>query len=354
MHVVMKMLFFQYYLQLSISFLPLLALHLNSDPGAEYSKRDCVLRTRSHHMESKSCSESSTETATDKVVQKRVPRDLKQQFDATQTKTQHVLHATVTSDIHNRNNSKNLDGASRGVLPECYPNEDGRRENYGPFINVDKGPLRAVSNDDAPPSAGQATLQKMQVPSVTNGHTSSGPTHHMLKSKNGRIGLKEDKCIQSCGKWRTKSKQTQEFDFKDTPERDEGSSSEWSSENGSLHLDCGEMPLLCPQQKANTNVQAQTVYCKEFPHIRSFSPADENVTWRDISSGSGKILSTKSSTEVYSRDQQITNPEHTSFLNSGKSNSAVPQLNASSDSNGKCCKKCLEKNGVGSPVSSAR
>lgn len=67
-------------------------------------------------MESKSCSESSTETATDKVVQKRVPRDLKQQFDATQTKTQHVLHATVTSDIHNRNNSKNLDGDRESVV----------------------------------------------------------------------------------------------------------------------------------------------------------------------------------------------------------------------------------------------
>ncbi|XP_068881821.1 centrosomal protein of 152 kDa isoform X2 [Aphelocoma coerulescens] len=329
------------------------ALHLNSDPGAERSKRDCVLRT--HHMESKLCSESSAEKATDKVVQKRIPRDLKQQFDATQTKTQHVLHKTVTSDIQNRNNSKNLDGASRGVLPECYPSEDGRREKCGPVINVDKGPLYAVSNDDAPPSAGQVTLQNMQVLSATNGHTGSGPTHHVLKSKNGRTGLKEDKCIQSCGKWRTKSKRIQEFDFKDTPERDEGSSSEWSSENGSLHLDCGEMPLLYPQQKANTNVQAQTGYCEEFPHIRSLSPADENVTWRDISSGSGKILSTKSSTKVYSRDQQITNPEHTSFLSSDKSNSAVPQLNASSDSNaGKCCKKCLEKNGVGSPVSSAR
>ncbi|NXB15179.1 CE152 protein, partial [Rhagologus leucostigma] len=298
------------------------ALRLNSDPGDECSKRDCVLRTRSHHMESKSCRESSTEKATGKVVQKRVPRALKQQFDATQTKTQHVLHETVTSDIQNRNNSRNPDGASRGVLPECYPNEDGRREKYGPVINVDKGPLCAASNDDAPPSAGQLTLQNMQVPSVTNGHTSSGPTHHMLKSKNGRTGLEEDKCIQSCGKWRTKSKRTQEFDFKDAPERDEGSSSEWSSGNGSLHLDCGEMPLLYPQQKANTSVQAQTVYREEFPHIRSFSPADENVTWRDISSGSGKILSTKSSTKVYSRDQQITNPEHTSFLNSDKSNSA--------------------------------
>uniref|UniRef100_H0ZA34 Centrosomal protein 152 n=1 Tax=Taeniopygia guttata TaxID=59729 RepID=H0ZA34_TAEGU len=251
------------------------------------------------------------------IVQKRVPRDLRQQFGAAQTKTQHVLCETLTSGIPNRNSSQNLDGASRGVLPECYPNEDGRREKYGPVANIDKRLLCAASNGDAPPSPGHGALQNMQVPRVTNGHSSSGPTHHMLKSKNGRTGLKEDKCIQSCGKWKTKSKRSQEFDFKDTPERDEGSSSEWSSGNGSLHLDCGEMPLLYPQQKANTIVQAQTVYCEEFPHIMSFSPADENVTSRrDISCGNGKNLSTKSSTKVYSRDQQITNPEHTSFLNS--------------------------------------
>ncbi|XP_023789755.1 centrosomal protein of 152 kDa isoform X1 [Cyanistes caeruleus] len=289
------------------------ALCLNSDPGGACSKRDYVLRTRSRHMESKSCSESSTEKATDKVVRKRVPRDLRQQFDATQTKT-HVLHETVTSDIQNRNSSQNLDGTSRDVLPECYPNEDGRREKYGSVASRDKGPLCPVSNGIAPPSAGQGTLQNMRGPSVTNGYTSSGPAHHMLKSKNGRRGLKEDKCIQSCGKWKTKSKRTQEFDFKDAAERDEGSSSEWSSGNGSLHLDCGEMPLLYPQQKANTDVQAQTVYCEELSHIRSLSPADENVTsWRDISSGSDKI---KSSTKVYSRGQQIANPECTSFLNS--------------------------------------
>ncbi|XP_038003282.1 centrosomal protein of 152 kDa isoform X2 [Motacilla alba alba] len=271
------------------------ALRLNSDPGRECSKRECVLRIRSHRVESKSCSESSTEKATEEAVQKRVPRDLRQQFDATQTKTQHVLCETVTSDIQKRNNSQNLDGASRGVLPECYPNEDGRREKYGPVANIGEGPLCAVSNGDAPPSAGHGALQNMQVHRVTNGHSSSGPTHHVLKSKNGRTGLKEDKCIQSCGKWKTKSKRSQEFDFKDPPERDEGSSSEWSSGNGSMYLDCGEMPLLYPQPKANTNVQAQTVYCEEFPHLRSFSPTDENVSSRrDISSGSGKTLSTKS------------------------------------------------------------
>ncbi|XP_075016143.1 centrosomal protein of 152 kDa isoform X4 [Calonectris borealis] len=336
------------------------ALLLNSDlpPGAEYSKRDRTLQTRSNHLESKSCGESITEKANDKVVQKHVPHDLRQQFDAMQTETQHMLHETVTSNIQNGNNSKNLDGASRDALSEFYSNEGGRREKYGPIINVNKGLLCAASDiahQNALPSAFQVTSEDMHAPSFTNGHNISGPTHHMLKSKNERTVSKEDKCIQSCGKWKTKSKRTQVF--QETPESEEGSCSEWSSVNGSLHLDRSDRPLLYPEQKASTKVQAQTACCEEFPHIRSFSPAGENVvtSWRDSSNGNGKILSTKSSTKVYSRGHLTTNPEYTSFLNSDKSDSAVTQLNVSPDSNvGKCCNKCLEKNDVGSPVSSAR
>ncbi|XP_010283998.1 PREDICTED: centrosomal protein of 152 kDa [Phaethon lepturus] len=336
------------------------ALLLNSDlpPGAEYSKRDCMLQTRSNHMENKSCGKSITEKASDKVVERRVPRDLRRQFDAMQTETQQMLHETVTSNIQNGNNSKNLDGASRDTLTEFYPNEDGRREIYGPIVNVDKGLLCAASNiayQNTPPSAFQVTLENMHASSFTNGHTISGPTH-MLKSKNERMVLKEDKYVQSCGKWKTKSKRTQELDFQETPERDERSCSEWSSVNGSLHLDHSDRPLLYPEQKASTNVQAQAACCEEFPHIGSFSPADENVvaSWRDISNGNGKILRTKSSTKIYGRGHLITGPEHTSFLNSDKSNSAVTQLNASPDSNVGKCNTCLEKNGVGSPASSAR
>ncbi|XP_074011747.1 LOW QUALITY PROTEIN: centrosomal protein of 152 kDa [Numenius arquata] len=337
------------------------ALLLNSDlpPGVEYSKRDHMLQTRSNHMESKLCGESITEKANGKVVQKRVPHDLRQQFDAVRTETRHTLYETVTSNIQNGNNSKNLDGASRDALPEFYPNEDGRREKYGPTVNVDKGLLCAGSNighHNAPPSTCQVTLENMHTPNFTNGHIISGPTHHILKSKNERMVLKEDKRVQSRGKWKSRSKRTQEFDCQETPERDDGSCSEWSSVNGSLHLDHSNMPVFYPEQKPSTNVQAQTASCEEVPHIRSFSPANENVTsWRDFPNDNGKILSTKSSTKVYSRGHLITNPEHTSFLNSEKSNSPVTQLNVSPDSKvGKCCNKCLEKNGVGSSVSSAR
>ncbi|XP_062484899.1 centrosomal protein of 152 kDa isoform X4 [Pezoporus occidentalis] len=334
------------------------ALLLNSDlpPGAEYTKRDRVLQARSNHMESKSCGESITEKAGDKVVQKRVPHDLRQQFDAVQAETQHMLHETVTSNTQNGNNSKNLDGASRDAVPEFYSNEDGRREKYGPVVNADKGLLCAASNiahQSASPSAFQVMLENTHAPSFTNGHTISGPTH-MLKSKGERTVLKEDKCIQSYGKWKTKSKRTQKFDFRETPERDEGSRSECSSVNGSL--DCSDTPFLYPEQKASANAHTQTAHCEEFPHMRSFSPVDESVTsWRDISTGNGKILSTKSRVKVSSRGHLTTNPEHSSFLNSDKSNSTVTQFNMLQDSNaGKGCNKCMEKSAVESTVSSAR
>ncbi|XP_035755398.1 centrosomal protein of 152 kDa isoform X4 [Egretta garzetta] len=337
------------------------ALLLNSDlsPGAEYSKRDHMLQTGSNHMESKSCGETVTEKASDKIVQKHVPRDLRQHFDVMQTETQHMLHETVTLNIQNGNNSKNLDGASRDALSEFYSKEDGRREKYVPIINVDKGLLCAASNvahQSALPSGFLVALEDMCASDFTNGRNISGPTHHTLKSKKERTVLKEDKCIQPCGKCKTKSKRTQEFDFQETPERDEGSCSERSSVNGSLHLDRSDTPLSYDEQKASNNVQAQAAHCEEFPHIRSFSPAGENVatSWRDVSSGNGKIVSRKSSTEVYGRGHLITNLERTS-LDSDKSNSAVMQLNVLPDSNvGKCCNKCLEKSGAGSPVSSAR
>ncbi|XP_010179234.1 PREDICTED: centrosomal protein of 152 kDa [Mesitornis unicolor] len=327
----------------------------NSDlpPGAEYSKRDRVFQSRSNHMEGKSCGESITEKANDKVVQKRVPQDLRQQFDAMQTETHRMLHETVISNVQNGSNSKNLDGASRDALSEFYPNED-RREKYSPVVNVDKGLFCAASNiahQNVPSSAFQVT-EDTHAPGFTNGHTMFEPTH-MLKSKNERTVLKDNKCIQSCRKWKTNSERTQEFDFQETPGRDEGSCSEWSSVNGSHRLDHSHTPLLYPEQKASTNVQAQTAYCEELPHVRS----RENVAtyWRDITNGNAKILSAKSGTKACSRGPLITNLEHTSFRNSDKSSSPAAQLNVSPDSNvGKRCNKCLEKNGVGSPVSSAR
>ncbi|XP_071670191.1 centrosomal protein of 152 kDa isoform X2 [Patagioenas fasciata] len=325
--------------------------------GAVYSKRDGTLQTRSNHMEGKSCGRSVIEKANGKVVQKRVPLDLRQQFDAVQTETHHVLHETQTSNVQNGNNSKNLNGASRDALSEFFPKEDRRREKYGPTVNVDKELLCAAGNiapQNAASSAFQVTLENVHAPSFTNGHTTSGPAHHVLKSKNERMVLKEDKSIQSCGKWKSKSKRTREFGFQEAPEKDEGSGSEWSSVNGSLQLPGTDAPLVYPEQKGSAPVQAQPACCREFPHITVLSPADENAvtSWTDVSND--KILSAKSSTTMYSRGHLMTNPEDASFLTSNKSNS-VTQLGVAPGSNrGKCCNKCLEKNNAGTPVSSAR
>ncbi|NXE48856.1 CE152 protein, partial [Casuarius casuarius] len=309
------------------------ALLLNSDlpTGVEHSKRDFMLQTRPNHMESKSCAESITQKANDKVVQKCVPHDLRQQFDAMQTETQYVLHERVTSSIQNGNNSENLHDASRNALSEFYPNEDGKREKYGPIVNADKGLLCAASDiahQNSPPSASQVKLGAMHTSSCMNGLAISGPTHCMLERQNERTVLKEDKCNQPYGNWKTASKRTQDFDVQETPERDEGSCSEWSSVNGSLHLDSGNSSLLYSKQKAG-NDQAQIAYCEEFPHIKSFSSADENVgtSWRQLTND--KILGTKNSTKGCSKDYLKVNLEHTSFLNSDKSNPAVAQLNGS-------------------------
>ncbi|XP_064931931.1 centrosomal protein of 152 kDa isoform X2 [Columba livia] len=335
------------------------ALLLDSDLpcGAVCSKRDGMLQTRSNHTEGKSYGKSVIEKANDKVVQKCVPLDLRQQFDAVRAETRHMLHETQTSNIQNGNNSKNLNGASRDALSEFFPKEDRRREQYGPTVNVDKELLCAASNiapQNAASSAFQVTLENVHAPSFTNGHTTSGPTHHVLKSKSERMVLKEDKSIQSCRKWKSKSKRAREFGFQEAPEKDEGSGSEWSSVNGSLHLHGSDRPLVYPEQKGSTHVQAQPACCQEFPHITLLSPADENAvtSWTDVSND--KILSTKSSTKIYSRGQLMANPEDASFLTSNKSNS-VTQLGVAPGSKaGKCCNKCSEKTNAGTPVPSAR
>ncbi|XP_062439672.1 centrosomal protein of 152 kDa [Rhea pennata] len=325
------------------------ALLLNSDlpTGVEHSKRDFMLQTRPNHMESRSCAESTTQKANDKVVQKCVPHDLREQFDAAQTETQYVLREGVTPGFHNGNNSKNLHVTSRDVLSEFYPNEDGRREKYSPIVNADKGLLCAASNianQSSPPSTSRVKLGTKHTSSRMNGLAIPGPTHCMLESQSERTVLKEDKCNQLCGNRKTTSERTQDFDVQGTPEKDERSCSEWSSVNGSLHLDSGNMSLLYPEQKAGTSDQAQIVYCEEFPHIKSLSSADENASTSEKKPTHDKILGTKNSIKVYSKDHLKVNLEHTAFLNSDKSNPAVTQLSASPNSNvGKCCNQYLKK-----------
>lgn len=288
-------------------------------------------QARSNHMESKSCGESITKKANEKDVQEHVARDLRQQFDAVQTETQHTLHEKVALNTQNRNPSKSLDGPSRDAFAEFYPNEGGRRDKRGPTVSADRGLL---AHQNTSPTAFPIALEHMHAPGCTNGHAVSG-TVHLLKNKNERMG----KHIQSCGKQNIKPKITLESDFQKISERDDRSHSEWNSVNGSRHLGHSDMPLLYSEQKGSVDVQAQAASCEEFLQVRLFSPANENVSsWREISNG------TKSSSKVCSRGHLTTNSEDASFLSSDRSSSAVAQLKVSPDSNvGKCCNKCLEK-----------
>lgn len=306
-------------------------------------------------MESKSCGESITEKANDRVVRKCVPRDLRQQLDATQTEIQHMLPETDASNIQNGNNTKNLVDFTRDHLLEFYPNEDGRIEKYSPIINVNKPLLYATSNlghKNASPSAFCVKLDNMHALSLTDGLGVSEPSHQVLKNQNERLVLKEDECIPLCGNWKTTTGRTKNSDFHKIPRRDESSCSEWNSVNASQCLDSSNMPVVHPEQKPNANIQAKFVSCEE-----SFSTADESVggTWRELTNGHVKNLKVKNSSKFYSRGQMKTNPECTSFLRSDKSNSAFTQLSALPNSNAqKCCEKYLEKNVIGSPVSSVR
>ncbi|XP_035170475.1 centrosomal protein of 152 kDa isoform X2 [Oxyura jamaicensis] len=332
------------------------ALLLNSDlpTRGEYSKRDGQSQSWLNRMESKSCGESIMEKANDEVVHKCVPCDLRQQFDATQTETRHMLPETDASNIQNGNNTNNVVDFTRGHLLEFYLNEDGRREKDSPIINLNKPLLCGTSNlgnPNACPSAFHVKLENTHALSLTDGLGVSEPSHHVLKNQNERLVLKEDECIPLCGNWKTTAERIQDSDFHRIPGMDESSCSEWNSVNGSLCLDNSNMPVVHPEQKPNANVQAKFVSCEE-----SFSTANEGVsgTWRELTNGRVKNLEVKNS-KFYSRGQIKTNPEHTSFLESDKSNSGVTQLRVLPNSNArKCCNKYLEKNVMGSPDSSAR
>lgn len=209
---------------------------------------------------------------------------MRQQFDARQTEAQHMLHETDTSHIQNRNIYKHLVNAGRDGLSKFLPNVDGREEKYSHVVNADKELLCAASNfanPSVPSLACQGQLENVDAARLKNGPAISGSAHHMLKSKNERTALKDDKCILSRGTWQTTYERIQDFDFPRTPERDEGSCSEWSSASGSLHLDGSDKSAVYPEEKPTTNEQRQSVYCEGHENFGG--------TWREPTNGNGRI-----------------------------------------------------------------
>ncbi|KAG6939704.1 centrosomal protein 152 [Chelydra serpentina] len=316
-------------------------LPLNSElpTGVEQSKRNHIHQTRPAHMESKSCGESIANKANDQVVQKRVPYNLRQQLDAVEAETQFGLHERVTSNIQSSGStSKQQADNSRDTMLEFCPAEDGGRHRNGYVSNTDKGLTNTASTTALQKTSlcvPRVKFGNTHTPSSINRLSDSGPAHVMVENQTQRPVLNEFKCNQPNAYGEATSERTQGFDIQETPVRDDGSSPDWSSVSGSLHLDSGDMPFLYPVQKASSNAEAQHMACEQFPMTNLFPNADENIgTFCRQLTSKAKILGAKSEAILYSNEQLNVNPGHNSYKNSEKSKSDVSQQrNAASYSN---------------------
>ncbi|XP_043380172.1 centrosomal protein of 152 kDa isoform X7 [Chelonia mydas] len=307
-------------------------LPLNSElpTGVEQSKRNHIHQTRLAHMESKSCGESIAKKASDQVVQKRVPCNLRQQLDAVEAETQSGLYERITSNIQSSGStSKQPADNSRDTMLEFPPAEDGGRLRNGCVSNTDKGLTNTASTtalQKASSCVPQVKFGNTHTPSSINSFSDSGPAHVMFENQIQRPALNKFKCNQPNTYGEATSERTQGFDIQETPVRDDGSSADWSSVSGSLHLDSGDMPFLYPVQKASSNAEAQHTACEQFPMTNLFPNADENVgTFCRQLTSKAKILGAKSEAILYSNEQLNVNPGHNSYRNAEKSNLDVSQ-----------------------------
>ncbi|XP_044835832.1 centrosomal protein of 152 kDa isoform X3 [Mauremys mutica] len=307
-------------------------LLLNSElpTGVEQSKRNHIHQTRPAHMESKSCGESIAKKASEQVVQKRVPFNLRQQLDAVEAETQAGLHETGSSNIQSsRSTSKQPADNSRDTMLEFCPAEDGGRLRNGYVSNTDTGltnPASTTALQKTSSCVPQVKFGNTHTPSPINSLSDSGPAHVMFENQTQRPVLNEFKCNQPNRYGEATSERTQGFDIQETPVRDDGSSADWSSVSGSLHFDSGDMPFLYPVQKASSNTEEQHMASEQFPMTNLFPNADENVgTFCRQFTSKAKILGAKSEAILYSKEQLNVNPGHNSYKNSVKSHSDVSQ-----------------------------
>uniref|UniRef100_A0A8C0QP79 Centrosomal protein 152 n=1 Tax=Chelonoidis abingdonii TaxID=106734 RepID=A0A8C0QP79_CHEAB len=307
-------------------------LLLNSElpTGVEQSKRNHIHQTRPAHMESKSCGKSIAKKASDQVVQKRVPCNLRQQLDAVEAETQAGLHETGSSNIQSsRSTSKQPADNSGDTVLEFCPAEDGGRLRNGYVSNTDTGltnPASTTALQKTSSCVPQVKFGNTRTPSPTNGLSDSGPAHVMFENQTQRPVLHEFKCNQPNRYGESTSERTQGFDIQETPVRDDGSSADWSSVSGSLHFDSGDMPFLYPVQKASSNTEEQHMAGEQFPMTNLFPNADENVgTFCRQFTSKAKILGAKSEAILNSKEQLNVNPGHNSYKNSEKSHCDVSQ-----------------------------
>ncbi|XP_030433460.1 centrosomal protein of 152 kDa isoform X3 [Gopherus evgoodei] len=307
-------------------------LLLNSElpTGVEQSKRNHIHQTRPAYMESKSCGKSIATKASDQVVQKRVPCNLRQQLDAVEAETQAGLHETGSSDIQSSGStSKQPADNSRDTMLEFCPVKDGGRLRNGYVSNTDTdltNPASTTALQKTSLCVPRVKLGNTHTPSPINSLSDSGPAHVMFENKTQRPVLNEFKCNQPNRDGESTSERTQGFDSQETPVRDDGSSADWSSVSGSLHFDSGDMPFLYPVQKASSNTEEQHMAGEQFRMTNLFPNADENVgTFCRQFTSKAKILGAKSEAILNSNEQLNLNPGHNSYKNSEKSHSDVSQ-----------------------------
>lgn len=123
--------------------------------------------------------------------------------------------------------------------------------------NVDKGQCHAVSDaafQNRSSRISQAKLQNIHPTSGTGDSSDSRAACVRFKNLNERPVVTELGCTQSSRHQKSTSQKTQVFDIQETPERDEGCSSDWSLVSETLHMDVSLYPL----QKAHSSAPGES------------------------------------------------------------------------------------------------
>nr|XP_028561704.1 centrosomal protein of 152 kDa isoform X3 [Podarcis muralis] len=176
------------------------------------------------------------------ATQKRIPCSLRQQLDA-ETHSVANSHTQVGGRAF-----KQLDDASLGAVSVVAFNE---------AENVDKGQCHAVSDaafQNRSSRISQAKLQNIHPTSGTGDSSDSRAACVRFKNLNERPVVTELGCTQSSRHQKSTSQKTQVFDIQETPERDEGCSSDWSLVSETLHMDVSLYPL----QKAHSSAPGES------------------------------------------------------------------------------------------------
>ncbi|XP_019389174.1 PREDICTED: centrosomal protein of 152 kDa isoform X2 [Crocodylus porosus] len=315
-------------------------LPLNSElpTGVEQSKRNYMHQSRPTHMESKSCGKSIAKKASDQVVQKRVPYNLRQQLDAARAETLSLLHGGMTLDIQNGSTAKQLADTPQNAMSQIHPYEHERRNKTVCVSNTEAGLINATSItalQQAPTCVSQMKLGNLHTSSNINALSDSRPSPVLFERQNERPALKKVKCYQSNGNWKAASERTQDFDVQEAPVRDEGGCTDWSSISGSLNLDnaTGDMCLLYPVQKTNSNTLVQLGSYEQSSMTSLFSDEDTSPFCKELISHETKILGAKNRDSLHCKDHQDVNSGCTSYQISNKASSALVQVSVTPYSN---------------------